>query len=81
MARAICLIFALVFLLPVYVAVEALRTSLKTRQFQIRGMIISQDYDPLMFLFYRTTFLLVPLVFGLLSIACILVAYEDPWAS
>jgi hypothetical protein len=73
--------FAAVFLLPIYVAVEALRGAHRTSLFEIKGMTISKAHDPVIYRIYYVFFLLIIPMCAALSLCLAYVAYIDPWGN
>jgi len=73
--------FAVLFLLPVYVAVEMLRGARRTSFFEIKGMTISKQNNPINYRIYYSLFLLVIPICTAMSLCLAYVAYLDPWAN
>lgn len=73
--------FAALFLLPIYVALDALLGARRTSLFRIRTVTISKVDNPVSYRIYYVLFLLMIPMFAALALCLTYVAFIDPWGN
>ena len=79
--RLVLAAFAVLLLLPIYVAVDALKGAHRSSLFELRGITISKAQEPVAYRIYFLLFLLVIPFFAALALGLAVVAYVDPWGN